>query len=1108
MKTSLILFPLLAFSPIVLANRFDQDRDIVNNWKQYYKGEPSFKFETDPNFAILEKSVNETKKRMDEAQDNIKPFRKIIADESKAIEDRKKENSDLDKESNEKLKEKFKLGTQILSVKKQIDLTSDANKKAELQAQLDSLMAKNNEIEARINEIQAKKIANEDANKQSEAKISQVKTETQKLEEIAAKLTEAHKKSIERRDEYKTKLVKQILAANNQGSDVGNDHAISDATDLASELGSLYGTRDGSTDGEQDGKREGIERVRVQASAEGEAIGAKEAREQGLIDGSREGRIAGNQNRGSEDGTKLGLAQAQSSDAKVRGQELGSSEGLSMAKTDGQRDGSSQGSSQAISKYESVKLQDIIINGSFSGAFGKNPPSFPNGRDRGSRYNDRGSYKDAILKEAFKDGYDFSYNRNYRRHFNEVINDVYSEYYSRQYSIIFTSFAQRDYPEVRSQSFDSSKRNAFNRDYPTHKNQARTQTERDTFNNPDTNSQDYRISFDNSKTNAFNSEYSRIKEDARVVTRKATYDANYPQIKEQSRQSSFASVESVYTNSSVIKVNAITVREVGIKSVGSEDGIFQPNEVKVYDIVVTNFGKKEKTDAKVFINGKGYNLGEIPGQTIARIQAVAKGEVLGRLGSIDNDQIVVSASANNEIEARHFVSPKDQIVKSENITNGKVQYPLSVERLGLSGELLRGEQVGLRLDLSNISKKMLDEVKVTIKTDDSSIIKKEFSILRNISKDKSATDAVISVTNIEDTYKPTNISVILEKDGVVVGELSNSLTVVAKEKLDTSKEVIIVADASDSLRQMQDLIAENGGLSKVGVLDTTVRTANNDALTKGLKNKVLLVNTNGSVTGNIEAMVRNSENIAIVTTNASGLNDFKRHDSLFKDSTVKEFFFAGNGDKTKVLMANARRNKNVKTNLNVLAADEREYKGELEVAKTLAKSNDQIVSDVNASVNGSNYFNGDFKTNKKAEAVAVRAFDEIFQINDIYDDSITVFGDKDIADLVADDKNLLHNKLNQALGSKATSANLGSYLVSHNLFHSLKEGLESHKPFEKDMRSAVTKRLFTFKKLFKKIVGPLSEIENKFGNVKSLDKNVYSNMTSKNGHHKPYRLEK
>lgn len=109
MKTSLILFPLLAFSPIVLANRFDQDRDIVNNWKQYYKGEPSFKFETDPNFAILEKSVNETKKRMDEAQDNIKPFRKIIADESKAIEDRKKENSDLDKESNEKLKENLSL---------------------------------------------------------------------------------------------------------------------------------------------------------------------------------------------------------------------------------------------------------------------------------------------------------------------------------------------------------------------------------------------------------------------------------------------------------------------------------------------------------------------------------------------------------------------------------------------------------------------------------------------------------------------------------------------------------------------------------------------------------------------------------------------------------------------------------------------------------------------------------------------------------------------------------------------------------------------------------------------------------------------------------------
>lgn len=1108
MKTSLLLFPLLAFSPIVLAGKFDHNKDLIKNWKEQYRGEPSFKFETDPNFAILEKSVEETRVRKDEAIENIKPFRKIISDEQKAIADRKTQNSELDKEANEKLKEKFKLGTVIMSLKKQVELATDATKKAELQAKLDAELAKSNALDARINEIQALKIANDEANKVSEARIAQVKTETQKLEEIAAKLELAHAKSIERRNEYQEKLIVQILDANHSGSNIGQKHAIDDSTDLAHEVGSLYGTRDGSNDGEVDGKREGQDRVRAQASAEGESVGSKEAREQGQLDGSREGRIAGNQRRGSQDGSQAGLTQAVNSDAKIRGNEVGKSEGLSQAKIDGSRDGIAQGSNQAISKYESAKLNDIIINGAFSGAFGKNPPSFPNGRDRGGRYNDRGSYKDAILKEAFKDGYEFTYNRTHRRHFNEIIDDIYSNYYTKQYSIIFQAFADRDYPEIRGAAFDSAKKNAFNRDYQGHRSNARNQAEDQTFKSPDVASNDYKVSFENNRISTYNSEYSRIKENERTLVRKQTYDSNYPAIKESARTTSFASVESVYTNSSVLKVSNIIVREVGINKVGAEDAVFAPGETKVYDIVITNFGAKEKTDAKVFINGKGYNLGTIPGKTVARIQAVAKGEVAGKLGGIDNDQIIVSASAANEIESRHFTSAKDSVVKSENITNGRIQYPITIERLGLTGELLRGKDVGVRLDLSNISNKVLDDVKVIIKSDDSSIIKKEFANVRNLSKDKTATDAVISVTDVNDTYKPINLSITLEKNGVVVGDMSNSLSVVAKEALDTSKEVIIVADASDSLRQMQDLIAENGGLSKVGILDTTVRNANDEALQKGLKNKALLVNTNGKVTEVIENMIRNSENISIVTTNIDGLSDFKRHGAIFKDATGLEFFFAGNSQKTKVLMANNRVNKNLKTSLNVIAADENSYKGELEIAKTLAKSNDQIIADVNATVNGQNYFSGDFKTNKKAEAVALRAFDEVFQINKMYDDSVGIFGDKDIADLVADDNSLLHNKLNANLAKATSSSNLGAYLVSHNLFHSLKEGLESHKPFEKEMRAAVTKRLFTFKKLFKKIVGPLSEIEAKLGNVKKFDSSTYSKLTSKNGQHKPYRLEK
>ncbi|EQC48056.1 hypothetical protein [Bacteriovorax sp. Seq25_V] len=1107
MKTALLLFPLLAMSPLALAKNFEQDRNIVENWKEYYRGNPSFKFSQDPNLEKLENSVEETKKRADEANENVKPFRKIIADEEKAIQTRQAQNKQLDEESNLKLKEKFKIGLRVQSLKKQIQLTSDESKKAALQVELDKVVAEVNTIEARLTEIQSIKASNEQANKVSNEKIAQVKVETKKLEEIAARLSEAHAKSRERRNEYKRKIVIQILRTNHAGSSRGQDNAIEDATDLAQELGSLYGTRDGSLDGEQDGTKEGRQRVRAQAQAEGDSVGARDALDQGSIDGSREGTISGNRRRGSTDGTTTGVSQAQASDASSVGAARGSKEGMNRALQNGSNDGKNLGASQAITKYESMKLKDVLLGGAFSGAFGRTTPTYPDSRGRGNRYNDRGSYKEAILKEAYKDGYEFSYNRTHRRHFNDVIEKVYSDYYSRQYEIMFRNFADRDYPQLRQQTFNEAKSYAFNRDYAGHKNAARARAEEQTFNSPDTNSTDYKVSFENSRATSYQAEYSRIEQDSRAEASEATYNANYPTIKEQNRASEFTKVSEVYTKSSVLKVDSIKVREVGINGVGSEDGIFAPGENKVYDIKISNFGAAEKTDVKVFINGQGYNLGTIPGQTTATITAVAKGLVSSKLGSIDNDQVIITASAANEIEARHFTSSKDGILESDNITNGQVRYPIAMSRLGLSGELIRSKSIGLRVQVENNSKKVYDNVKVVIHSDTDGVISKEFADIRNLTDSKTLTDAVISVKDRDQAYKPINITAYLEKDGVIVGELGQALSVVAKEALDASKDVIIVADASDSLREIQDLLSENGGLDKVGILDTTVRTANDQVLQNGLKGKALLVNTMGKVTETIENMIRNSEELAIVTLDQNGLERFKRHQTIFKDANQLEFHFAGNSEKSKVLFANNRMNKNLKSHIAVIQADERNYKGELEVAKTLAKSNDNMIADVKATVDGNNYFSSDV-TKKKMEAVALRAFDEVFQVNKMYDESIGIFGDKDIADLVADDKNLLHNKINSNLGKQADKSNVGLYLAAHNLYHSLKEGLEEHKPFEKEMRSAVTKRLFTFKKLFKKIVGPLSEIDGKMSNLKKFDKGLHGKLTSKNGHHKPYRLQK
>lgn len=1112
LSATMILFPLLSFSPVAVAKdhrNFRNDRDLVKNWKDYYKGTPSFKLRQDPQLKRYAELVEQAEKNVKQAKENLKPFQDLIDSENKAISQRNKRNKAIDKETIEKTKTRISLASQVKSLEGALKITTDETKKAELQAKLDKAQKELNEVDSSLAALISEKEENTNKNKESKKKIAQANKEAELQKTILAKLERGLKKASDRRFEYKRKLVIDVLDKNRDGSRRGHIHAKDDAEDLALEVGELYGVRDGSRDGEHDGIAAGKDRVRGEATAQGQKVGAQQALEEGTQRGRNEGLRDGNINRGRQDGRTRGLVQAQNSDAKVKGSELGRAQGTKQAQIDGNRDGLNLGESQAISKNESAKLALKAIDGNFVGAFSRTTPVYPDSRSRGGRYNNRATYKIAILKEAYKDGYHYTYNRTHRRHFNERIEIVYEGFYARQYDRNFELFERQEYPSVREVSFESARSQTYNSDYPRHRAAAKEKYSEIAFNNPDTSGDVYQGSFENARSEAYSVEYSSIKESARVTAKDQTYKTRYPVEKEIARKNAYSATDNTYQTSSVLKLESVEVVDAGINKVGADDGIVQPNENKTYNIKITNFGNVAKKDVKVIVNGVAFNLGTIPAKTIATIKAAAKSKVAGTLNSRDRDQVVVVSTARNKIEARHFASAKDGILASKTIDNGTVQYPLDLTHLSLSAELLRGKAVGLRARVNNKSTKAYSGVKVVLESDTDGVIKKDFANLNNFKGAKTISDAVVSVTNKNETYTPISISAYLEKNGVIIGDASRALNTYAKEAYDKSKKTVIIVDSHDSLRATKDLINKTGGLDKAAILDTSIRTANNSTLSAGLKDKAVVISSNGNVINKVRETIKKSQDIALVALDGSTFQKLTDLSDIYKKNTYIEFNLGNRSKNTAMRFANPRLNKAVKSSLPIIIANRNDFSKELAVAKVMSQSNDSLIKELNSKINEGNFFNGNKDIESLVEGATIKAMDDILKVNKEYDESVKVFGDKKIADKIKSDKSLFHNKLNTALGSKARSSNLGLYMFASEAVNSIKEGLNKNKSYKKIMRETIYKRLFTYKKgIFgKKRKGPLSEAENKLGSISKVSKSVSSKLKSSKGQYRPYKLD-
>jgi len=1110
LSATLVLFPLLTMSPEVHAARHDRyrhDRDIIANWKDYYVGKPSFKIENEDNLKKFNERINKTNENIKQYEGDLKPFTDIISSNKKEIDKRNTRNAQIDKETLAKTKERIKVDSTVRSLSAAIKITVDEAKKAELQVKLDTAKAELTKVDLKLKSLVTEKDENEKKNIASKKRITQAKESSKKLNLLLAKLKDNLGKIKKKKRIYKKQLVLDILQRNDDGSFIAKDHAREDADELAFEEGELYGIRDGAREGEIDGINEGKDIVRRDAEVNGNRVGLEQALENGTRDGRAQGFSDGNRRIGKEHGYDAGLLNAKNSDAKSRGTSEGITSGKADAKRVGQFDGTMAGENNAISKNENSALKKVTSDGQFVGAFSKFKPTYPEQRSRGRRYVIRGDFKKMILKEAYKDGYRSTYNRVHRRHFNERVEVYYENFRKQQYELIFNIFASKDYPEVRRVAFETSRSNTYNGNYSRYRQDAFNESSSRAYDNPTTSSDEYRGSYEQSKDSSYRDNYARIKSDAKSIAYKETYEVRYPIEKEIAQTSAFNSTQNLYDTSSVLKLESIEVVDAGIEKVGQQDGIVQPNENKTYNLTVSNYGKVAKTGVKIMIDGVSFSVGNIPARTTTTFKAVAKSKVNGVLNSRDRDQITVVASAKNKIEARHFSSAKDGILANQNKDNGMIQYPLSLDHLSLGGELLRGKAVNLRARVANKSSKTYSGVKVVIESDTDGMVKKSFTDLNNFRGSKTISDAVVSITKKSETYSPISVSAYLEKNGVIVGDASKALNTYAKEVFDNSKKTVVIVDSHSSLREAKDLISKAGGLEKATILDTSIRNANNAVLASGLKEKAVVISSNGNVISKVRETLRKSQDTALVAIDSKTFQKLTDINEIYKHNTYADFSLANRSKKTGIRFANPRVNKSVKSSLPIISANRADFSTELNIARVISKTNDKLISELNSKIKENNFFNGNKEINVLVEGATIKAMDDIFQINKEY-----IEGKKSkVADQVKKDSSLFHNKLNTAIGNKARSSNIGLYMFASELVNSVKEGLKKHKQYKKIMRTKIVNRLFEYKKVIifgKKRKGPLGEVESKLGSISKVSKSVSSKLNSSKGQHKPYNLEK
>ena len=1004
----------------------------------------------------------------------------------------------------------------LTNIKKQKETLATAavtalkGKKAALKRANDQIIKKKSLIFAinSANTIRAHKIT------QVKAKIKtqkvKINTASAQLAQVKASQLKIHthlNASITIRNQYRGRLIKDILRANREGEDAAAFDGRKDGLDLARGLGSSYGQEDGLRDGNEDGVRDGKDRDYNNGYSEGVRIGEQRARSEGELDGNREGRIAGNRDAGAREGNTAGINRALQSDAAAIGQRQGTAAGLDRAINSGKRDGTAKGEAQAISKFETRGLQSTTIDGPFAGTFERRIPRMPTGQV-GPNFRPDGGHYNGLMYRAFNDSYVLVYHSQQRRHFENSVATIYNRAYDHQHRAAYDVAYRGFYRE----QFDAGQRNgdqfAFERDYRGIRDSFFQQARANFSKNPDRSGQEYRETYARNEADAFTIRYEQIRRDNFDRFEADTFSANISSQTEKFRLLRFNEVTALYENNSVLDFVSSNMNDAGINGVAANDGIFQAGEATVHDIVIKNFGKKAATNASVTLSdGQKVKLPMIQASAMVTVKGALKGSIANaRTGSIDTKILRVYAplTAEAKIQGRHYDNPSQGLVNSGDQKRVKIQFPLALSRLLTNGTPIINEPIELLVDLGNNSSRKYKgplKIEVTVNSN-GSIITKTFNDVQSLDSTLRLKDAQVKVTSESDVYTPLTFRATISKNGVPLGTLDQAFeTMVKAPYTEKPGRPVVIVNSEDTRVELLDTLAQLGGISGAAVLDLSLTGRNGEVLKQGLKNKTAIVidRGNGNVIKNFDGVLAKSENnvFLFVDQNKKGL-EIAKTTASFKDAGSFAPTISGLGTGT-LVFTNPHQVKGLKGAQFAMQADKATMTKMIPIAELYKTNATQLVAAMKSQLNRATYFNPSTKTKQIAEVFSIKGLSEVVNLNKAYKESGGWLGgrNKKIAKKIYQDKSLHFNTLREIIKSqRLDESSLGLYLFGVNADHTLYKAATNFDDIDDDLTprtSSATKKAGSY--IEDEVKKPLKKFDKKLYSKIYDNKAIYTPFT-------------
>jgi len=900
------------------------------------------------------------------------------------------------------------------------------------------------------------------------------------------------------REDFKRDLIASIQFINREGAKRGEVDGSNDGMFLAQKMGKDYGSRDGDNDGLNQGTVDGQDRDYRGGLTQGDIEGSSRAKLDGERDGTIEGTRDGNISAASREGSIAGKNRADKSDASQVGTTQGKKAGLERAVSTGRTNGEAQGQSETVEKLENGQMNSVDLKGAFAGSFTRRSPSYP-GDFNGGSYNPNVFNNREILRKAYADGYVFTYRDLTRARFNQIIDSEYNRFYDANYRSAYQEANSKVYQEYYNRGRADGDKRSYDRDYPIVRGQFYKIYLSKFDQNPNRTASEYKSTYTSSEDRAYKARYESIRADFFAKVEEETFNQNIAAQTEIFRVKRTNEVTKIFNENAVLKFIASEMLDNGINGVAKFDGIFQPNETTLHNLVIANFGFIDAQNVTVKTATGSVQLPTLPKRSIVKISGAAQSVISGNNGDTAKVslQVVAKLNTTDSVEGIHFDNIGGGVLKSAEVKAVKVQYPFNLATLSLDGQLLKDVQNNLSISVANNSKREYKgELKVELLVNSqNNIILNELPIISTLGANSAQriSGAKVLVTNDADAYRDLDFSAKITQNGVVIGYLSQSLNTMAKAQYkDKAKLPVIIVNSDRNLNDLLKVISDAGGSDKVSILDLSLSQLNSGVLASGLiqKTAVVLDDQTASSTLSLDNFLKNTKSSFFIFADSAknGLNQVTKLASL-KDA--KKLLL----DKQTVLFSNPYRAEGLTSSSSFMQSSIDSYQNLLSLGSLMTPTANELTAKVAAEINRNNFFTAQ----TLLKVFSLRSLSEVLTINVAYDESGGIFNrNKKWPDMVENDGSLFLNALRNQASGDVNEAKLGLVLAGVAMKDVLSNATQNNWDISKELKmkikSAMNKSLNKMEDGFKK-------------SFKNFDKNLYNKAYEQASIHRPFYIE-